>query len=142
MIICGKLILPFTPTTAVELPNDRVLLLKATFNAANIRWRGLHKESAPNCQEVERPFHASDTVAQVWSSDESEASEAVRTLGEVGRELYHSAPPVDGVVEQARWIFPLHCVPQSKSSYLYILINDVNPSSANVAIPESGWLCF
>ena len=45
MMICGKLILSFTRKVALDLPNDRVRLLKATFKAANIPWRGMHKES-------------------------------------------------------------------------------------------------
>ena len=48
MMICGKLILSFTRKVALDLPNDGVGLLKATLKAANIRWRGLHKESAPD----------------------------------------------------------------------------------------------
>ena len=54
MMICGKLIVSFTQKVALDLPNDRVRLLKATFKAANIRWRGLHKQSAPDGQEVQR----------------------------------------------------------------------------------------
>ena len=38
MMICSKLILSFTRKVALDLPNDRVRLLKATFKAANIRW--------------------------------------------------------------------------------------------------------
>ena len=36
MMISGKLILSFTRKVALDLPNDRVRLLKATFKAANI----------------------------------------------------------------------------------------------------------
>ena len=50
MMICGKLVLFFTRKVALALPNDMVRLLKATFKAANIRWRGLHKESAADGQ--------------------------------------------------------------------------------------------
>ena len=58
----------------------------------------------------------------------SAADEAVRQLGEVLRQLYHSGPPVDGLedrVELAARNFQLHCVPNSKSLYLYILIHDM-----------------
>ena len=145
MMICGKLILSFTRKVALDLPNDRVRLLKATFKAANIRWRGLHKESAPDGQEVQRLLCAWDTVAHVLSIHRSAADEAVRQLGEVLRELYHSGPPVDGLedqVELAARNFQLHCVPHSKSSYLYILTHDMKPSSANVATWEWVWRCF
>ena len=37
MMICGKLILSFTRKVALDVPNDRVRLLKATSKAANIR---------------------------------------------------------------------------------------------------------
>ena len=82
MMICGKLILSFTSTTALELPKDRVLLLKATFKAANIRWRRLHKESAPHAQEVQGLFHGCDTPAHVLSIEGCAAHEAVRALGD------------------------------------------------------------
>ena len=78
MMIGGKLILSFIHTTAPELPKDRVLLLKVTFKAADIRWRGLRKESAPDGQEVQCLFHAWDTVAHLVSIDGSAADEAVR----------------------------------------------------------------
>ena len=97
MMICGKLILSFTRKVALDLPNDRMRLLKATFKAANIRLRGLHKESAPDGQEVQRLLCAWDTVAHVLSIHRPAADEAVRQLGEVLRELYHSGPPVDGL---------------------------------------------
>ena len=119
MMICGKLILSFTCTTALELPKDRVLLLKATLKAANIRWRGLHKGSAPDGQEGPHLFHAWHTVADILSIDISAADEGVRALGEVVREGYHSGPSVDGFedqVEPAARKFLLHFVPQSKSS--------------------------
>ena len=45
MMICGKLTLSLTRKVALALPNDRVRLLKATLKAANIRWRGSHKEN-------------------------------------------------------------------------------------------------
>ena len=128
MMICGKLILSFTSKVALDSPNDRVRLLKATFKAAYIRWRGLQKESAPDGQEVQRLLSTWDTVAHVLSLHRSAADEAVRQLGEVLRELYHSGPPVDGLedrVELAARNFQLHCVPHSKSSYLYILIHDM-----------------
>ena len=108
MMICGKLIL--------------------SFKAANIRWRGLHKESAPDGQEVQRLLCAWDTVAHVLSIHRSAADEAVRQLREVLRQLYHSGPPVDGLedrVELAARNFQLHCVPNSKSSYLYIRVHDM-----------------
>ena len=57
----------------------------------------------------------------------SAADEAVRQVGEVLRELSHSGPPVDGLEDQVELAvrnFQLHCVPHSKSSYLYILIHD------------------
>ena len=128
MMMRGKLILSFTRGVALDLPNDRVRLLKRTFKAANIRWRGLHKESAPDGQDVQRLLCAWDTVAHVLSIHRSAADEAVRQLGEVPREPYHSGPPVDGLedrVELAARNFQLHCVPHSKSSYLYILIHDM-----------------
>ena len=128
MMICGRLILSFTRKVALDLPNDRVWLLKATFKAANIRWRGLHKESAPDGQEVQRLLCACNTVEHLLSIRRSAADEAVRQLGEVLRELYHSGPPVDGLedrVELASRNFQLHCVSHSKSSYLYILIHDM-----------------
>ena len=59
--------LSLTRKVALALPNDRVRLLKATLKAANIRWRALHKESAPDGQEVQRPLCAWDTVARVLS---------------------------------------------------------------------------
>ena len=62
------------------------------------------------------------------SIQRSAADEAVRQLGEVLREMYHSGPPVDGCedrVELAARNFQLHCVPHSKSSHLYILIQDI-----------------
>ena len=126
MMICGRLILSFTRSVALDVPNDRVRLLKAGFKAANIRWRGLHKESAPDGQEVQ--ICAWDTVAHVLSIHRSAADQAVRQLGEVPRELYHSGPPVDGLedrVELGAGNFQLHCVPHSKSPYLYILIHDM-----------------
>ena len=52
----------------------------------------------------------------------------MRQLGEVLCELHHSGPPVDGLedrVELAARNFQLHCVPHSKSSYLYSLIHDM-----------------
>ena len=128
MMICGKLILSFTRKVALDLPNNRVRLLKATFKAAIIRWRELHKESAPDGQEVQRLLCAWDTVAHVLSIHRSAADEAVQQVGEVLRELYHSGPPVDGVedeVELAARNFQLHCVFHSKWSYLYILIHDM-----------------
>ena len=73
VIICGRLILSFAPTTAVEHPKDRVLLLKKTFKAANIRWRELHKESAPDGQEVQRLFQVWVTVERFLSIDGSAA---------------------------------------------------------------------
>ena len=69
-----------------------------------------------------------DTVAHELRIHRSAADEAVRQLGEVLRELYHSRPPVDSLedrVELAARNFQLHCVPHSKSSYLYILIHDM-----------------
>ena len=128
MIICGKLVLSFTRKVALDLPNDRVRLLRASFKAANIRWRGLHKDSAPDGQEVQCLLFAWDTVAHVLSIHRSAADEAVRQLGEVLRQLYHSGPPVDRLedqVELAARNFQLHCVPNSKSSYLYTLIHDM-----------------
>ena len=128
MMICGKLILSLTRKVALDLPNDRVRLPKATFKAANIRWRGLHKEYAPDGQEVKRLLCAWDAVAHVLRIHRSAADEAVRQLGEVLRELYHSGAPVDGFehrVELAARNFQLHCVPHYKSSYLYILIHDM-----------------
>ena len=68
MMVCGKLILSFTRTTALELPKNRVLL-KATFKAANLRWQVLHKESAPDGRKVQCLFHVWDTVAHVLSID-------------------------------------------------------------------------
>ena len=128
MMICGKLILSFTRKVALDFPNDRMRLLKATFKAGNIRWRGLHKESAPDGHEVQHLLCAWDTVVNVMSIHRSAADEAVRQLGEVLRELYHSGRPVDGLedrVEPAARNFQLHCVPHSKLSYLYILIHDM-----------------
>ena len=128
MMICGKLTLSLTRKDALHLPNDRVRLLKATFKAANIRWRGLHKESAPDGQEVQRLLCACDTVAHVLSIHRSAADEAVRQLGELLLEVHHSAPPVDGLedrVELAARNFQLHSVPHSKASYLYIPIHDM-----------------
>ena len=46
----------------------------------------------------------------------------------VSSDTVHSGPPVDGLedrVELAARNFQLHCVPHSKSSYLYILIHDM-----------------
>ena len=120
MMICGKLILSITRKVALDLPNDGVRLLKATFKAANIRWGGLHKESAPDGQEVQRLLCAWDTVAHVLSIHRSAADEAVRQLGEVLREVYHG---LEDQVELAARNFRLHCGPHSKSSYLYILIH-------------------
>ena len=128
MMIFGKLILSFTRKVALDVPSDRMRLLESTFKAANIRWRGLHKESAPDGQEVQRLLCASDTLANVLSIHRSAADEAVRQLGEVLRVLYYSRPPVDGSeerVELAARNFQLHCVPHSKSSYLYNLIHDM-----------------
>ena len=90
MMICGKLMLSFTRKVALDLPNDRVRLLKPTFKAANIRCRGWHKESAADGQEVQRLLCAWDTVGHVLSIHTSEVDEAVRQLGEVLRQLYHS----------------------------------------------------
>ena len=83
MMICGKLILSFTRKIALDLPKDRVRLLEATFKAANIRWRGLHRESAPDGQDTQRLLCAWHTVANVLSIHRSAADEAVRQLGEV-----------------------------------------------------------
>ena len=52
----------------------------------------------------------------------------MRQLGEVLRQLYFSGPPVEGLedrVELAARNFQWHCVSNSKSSYLYILIHDM-----------------
>ena len=67
-------------------------------------------------------------MAHVLSIHRSAADEAVRPLREVLRSLYHSEPPVDGLedrVELAARNFQLHCVPNPKLSYLYILIHDM-----------------
>ena len=78
MMICGKLVLSSTRKVALDLSNDRVRLLKATFKAANIRWRGLHKESAPDGQEVQRLLCAWDTVPHVLSIQRSAEGQLVK----------------------------------------------------------------
>ena len=97
MMICGKLILSFRRTNALELPKGRVLLMKVTFKAA--------KESAPDGGEVQRLFHAWHTVAHILSIGASAADESVCALCEGFRELYDSGPPVDGL---ARFIVNIH----------------------------------
>ena len=88
------------------------------------------KLSFPNSALFLVPPPESAGVCRIQFFWPDPADEAVSWLGAVPQEMYHSCPPVDGLedrVEVAAGEFQSHCVPKSKSSYLYILILDMSP---------------